>query len=87
MSESQPPQNADNHAHFAYYDKAHEVSFVWAGDPNEQIEVCPGGYAEPVQDTIDPRDYGTAVHATAANWMVWFRTIAQAYITRRYGDE
>ena len=82
----QMPQNADDHGHFAYYDKEHEVSFVWAGKPDEMIEVCPGGYAEPVQDTIDPREYHGSVAATAADWMVWFKAVAQTYIMRRYGD-
>jgi len=83
----QMPQNADNHAHFAYYDKAHEVSFVWAGNPDELIEVCPGGYGEPAQDAIDPRPYGTSAPATSVGWLAWFQSIAQIYITRRYGNE
>jgi hypothetical protein len=83
----QMPQNADDHAHLAYYDKKHEVSFVWAGNLDEMIEVCPGGYAEPVQDTIDPRNYGASlVESTAAGWLAWFEVTCQHYIKRRYGD-
>lgn len=44
-------QNADDYAHFAYYDSKELLSFVWNGGP--QIQVCAGGYGEPPADTID----------------------------------
>jgi len=45
-------QGADGQPHFAYYDKAHELSFIWDGK-STTVEVCAGGYGEPVSDTID----------------------------------
>ena len=81
------PQNADDQAHFAYYDKAHDVSFVWAGNPDECIEVCPGGYAEPVQDTIHPRSHNVSfVSSDPAGWLDWFESVCGTYIARRYGE-
>lgn len=45
-------QNADGTAHIAYYDVRGEgYSYVWDGkSPN--IQVCVGGYGEPVDHTI-----------------------------------
>lgn len=37
---------ADGKAHVAYYDHERSISYVWDG--GGIIEVCPGGYGEPV---------------------------------------
>jgi hypothetical protein len=41
-----PFNSADGVPHFTYY--THEYSFVWDG-LDSHIEVCPGGYGEPVR--------------------------------------
>jgi len=70
-------QNEDGHPHFTYFDKPNQLSFIWNGLANE-IEVCQGGYGEPVIDRID-------IHAepdkqTAAEWMLWFLAICRNYV-------
>lgn len=45
------PQNEDGTAHLAYYDKEHEISFVWNGSRGKRIDVCPGPYGEPADDS------------------------------------
>lgn len=40
-------QNLDNKPHMTFYSKEHELSFVWDG-LSPVIDVCVGGYAEPV---------------------------------------
>jgi hypothetical protein len=50
------PQNADGTAHIAYFDKATETSFVWNG-VEDVVEVCRGGYGEPVSDTFPLMTY------------------------------
>ena len=42
--------NEDGTAHFAYYDPDTKISYVWNGA--DKIEVCPGGYGEPVHALI-----------------------------------
>lgn len=54
MQFRQPTQCADGVAHYAYYDKAHNLSFVWSGDKKAMIEVCYGGYGEPVVAAFKP---------------------------------
>lgn len=36
----------DGRAHVAYYDRERAISYIWDG--GKHIEVCPGGYGEPV---------------------------------------
>jgi hypothetical protein len=49
-------QNEDGRAHLAYFDKPHQLSFIWdCYDP--VIQVCYGGYGEPVTDTIEVTQY------------------------------
>jgi hypothetical protein len=42
-------QNADGTAHLAYFDRDTQLSFVWDCF-SPFVEVCHGGYAEPVSD-------------------------------------
>lgn len=44
-------QNADGYPHLAYFDKATDTSYVWDGI-RPTIQVCPGGYGEPVTREI-----------------------------------
>lgn len=44
-------QNADQQAHLAYFDIRTQASFVWDGR-DTRIQVCLGGYGEPVDHTI-----------------------------------
>ena len=44
-------QAEDGIAHLAYYDKEHQISFVWNGRQGDRIDVCPGGYAEPANES------------------------------------
>lgn len=44
-------QGSDGQAHFAYFDKRTQASFVWDG-VSDRIEVSIGGYGEPVDHTI-----------------------------------
>lgn len=53
--ENQPMQSEDGRPHLTYYIWPHTLSFVWAGEPDEEVEVCVGGYGEPVQFTFSPR--------------------------------
>ena len=53
--EFEPFQANDGGAHFAYYDDAKSASFVWDGS-NPEIQVCIGGYGEPVDHTIPAPD-------------------------------
>ena len=43
-----PPQNADGTPHLTYFIKEGEASFVWSGDFDQPIQMCQGGYGEPV---------------------------------------
>lgn len=44
-------QNADGQSHIAYFDERTQASFVWDG-ASDTIEVCIGGYGEPVDHVI-----------------------------------
>lgn len=77
------PQNADGTPHFAYFDLPTQLSFVWNGNFEQAIEVCWGGYAEPVIDHIEPRNYsslGGGMAASAADWLNWFKVLCDLYI-------
>lgn len=50
-AEHYPTEARDGTPHLAYF--AEGVSFVWSGNIEHPIQVCPGGYGEPVVDTID----------------------------------
>jgi hypothetical protein len=47
-----PTEAADGSAHLTYF--AEDTSFVWSGSAERPIQVCPGGYGEPVTDVIWP---------------------------------
>ena len=42
-------QNDDGTPHFAYFDVATQLSFIWDGR-SDHIEVSHGGYGEPIID-------------------------------------
>ena len=58
-----------------------QLSFVWAGNLQESIEVCHGGYGEDVIDTIDPQHHVQEnFMPTASGWLHWFEMACVAYI-------
>jgi hypothetical protein len=48
MSTQHPQQGLDGTAHMTYYDKVHQLSFVWDGTVDIWIDVSYGGYGETV---------------------------------------
>lgn len=52
----EPHQAEDGTAHIAFFDKESCTSFVWNLTQGTSVDVCPGGYGEPVQDQfgLDP---------------------------------
>lgn len=51
-----PHQAEDGGSHVAFFDERSQASFVWDG-VSETIQVCIGGYGEPVDHTI-PAPFG-----------------------------
>lgn len=51
-----PTEAREGLPHPAYFSDG--VSFVWSGHPEGEIQVCPGGYGEPVADRIGPEFLG-----------------------------
>ena len=49
-----PTQSRDGRPHLAYYIRQLTLSFVWSGEPGEDVEVCHGGYGEPPAATFPP---------------------------------
>ncbi|KQY61450.1 hypothetical protein [Nocardioides sp. Root140] len=47
-------QIPDGTPHLAFYDPASYLSFVWTGNPDDDILVQRGGYGEPVIATVHP---------------------------------
>jgi hypothetical protein len=45
-----PTEAADGTPHLSYF--AGDTSFVWSGSAERPVQVCPGGYGEPVRDTF-----------------------------------
>lgn len=45
-------QAEDGKVHLAYFNADANVSFVWNGTNKNMIDVCPGGYGEPVRGYI-----------------------------------
>lgn len=45
-----PSEAADGTPHLTYF--ADDTSFVWSGSAERPVQVCPGGYGEPVNDTF-----------------------------------
>ena len=41
-------QGQDGNVHLTYFDKEHQLSFVWDGSEGDWIDVSVGGYAEPM---------------------------------------
>lgn len=85
MDCSRPPQNEDGVPHFAYFDESTQTSFVWAGNFDDPIEVCVGGYGEPASDYIDPRKYLMPAPSQITGpgvWLSWFEVICWQYLER-----
>lgn len=51
-SSDYPTEARDGTPHLTYY--AGDTSFVWSGNIEHPIQVCPGGYGEPVVDHVWP---------------------------------
>lgn len=49
-----PSEAADGTPHLTYF--ADNTSFVWSGSAERPVQVCPGGYGEPVAATFEPMD-------------------------------
>lgn len=75
-------QNADGRPHFAYYYKQGELSFVWDGNLEHSIEVCPGGYGEPVDDHIE-LSRSPMPKMFPHQWLEWFAQVCDTYIQKR----
>jgi LPS sulfotransferase NodH len=73
------PQNEDGTAHFTYFDKETQLSFVWDGK-SDRVEVSHGGYGEPVMDEIRIDHGYHLMRDTAYGWTDWFATLCIAYI-------
>ena len=78
-------QSLNGRPHLAYYDEG--VSFVWSGSLTEPIEVCPGGYGEPVKARINLlADLGLVAHMqtarTAKDVVRAFGDICEAWLTK-----
>ena len=67
-----PTQCADGKAHIAYFDPETQLSFVWSGDKNAMIEVCHGGYGEPVTAVFNP-PYLVSVKGFASVCNAWIK--------------
>jgi hypothetical protein len=72
-------QNDDGTPHMAYYDKSTLTSFIWDGKA-AYIEVCVGGYGEPVVDTFQPFNLGLTPDKTAKSWLDWFEAQCLGYL-------
>lgn len=46
-------QAEDRKAHLAYFDPDSQLSFVWNGTKGQTVDVCHGGYGEPVTATLE----------------------------------
>jgi hypothetical protein len=56
MSVWSSQQGADGTPHLAYFDKTHQLSFVWDGTQGDWIDVSYGGYGEPAVARIPWND-------------------------------
>lgn len=79
-----PTEAADGTVHLAYF--AEDTSFIWSGSAERPIQVCPGGYGEPVTDTIEPIDVPAMAGAhrmTLYQVMHTFRLVCDQYLRER----
>lgn len=73
-----PREVEDGMVHLAYFDKERCVSFVWSGRMDHPIEVCPGGYAEPVVALIpSPNAPGLSLSGALA----YLKAVSDAWLT------
>lgn len=83
------PQNEDGTPHITYFDFLSQTSFVWDGE-STQVEVCHGGYGEPVVDTIDVQQVypslflDTDEGGKPKDWLQWFKVLCDWYLDRVY---
>jgi len=63
--------------HFTYYEERYHLSFIWDGVA-DHVEVCLGGYGEPVIDTIPL--HSMPPELSSSEWMAWFMHIGQSYV-------
>lgn len=76
-------QNADGCPHFAYFDADLQLSFVWDGR-SDHIEVCYGGYGEPVSDRL-PVDLTTVRLTWPAFALMQFQVRCEQYVAEKLG--
>lgn len=72
-------QNEDGRVHFTYFDKPTQLSFIWDGF-SDYIQVCHGGYGEPVVDMIRIPSTTHIAQDTPVGWVAWFRITCNNYI-------
>lgn len=74
-----PLQSEDGVPHLAYYDKETLLSFIWDGHSDE-IQICKGGYGEPVWDTISLDGAEDPGPMPIASWVYWFGATCKKYV-------
>lgn len=78
-----PTEGADGTPHLTYY--VDDVSFVWSGNIERPIQVCPGGYGEPVVDTIWP-DNPDQLRGLWPDPLRWFRDACDDWLRGDLSD-
>lgn len=78
-------QDEDGRPHFTYFDHGTQLSFVWSGDFREPIQVCHGGYGEPVVDNIGSTDFFAPREGVVLPqaWLLAFQMTCDEYIKAR----
>lgn len=83
-----PAQGEDGTVHLTYYDKEHELSFVWDGKAG-CVEVSHGGHGEPVIDRIevtDPEVITSHFFVIPSEPFSSFWALVQVYLERRWPE-
>lgn len=80
---------ADGTAHLAYYDRKHELSFVYDNrHADDNVEVSRGGYGERVTDRFSAFEFDDewgANHGSYTDVFRRFERLCQAYVAHHYG--
>lgn len=78
-----PFENADGIPHLTFYDPNENISFVWSGDFDRPIQVCPGGYGEPAAAEIDVScDPMQEMDFPVGIFLAWFRGQCRLWVER-----
>jgi hypothetical protein len=73
-----PRQDADGDAHFTYFDKNTQASFVWDGE-SPVVQVSLGGYGEPVFSRF-PIQYAMMERDTPKMVLTWFKVACDIWL-------